>query len=143
MFDTLMTLSFCIIQTKKLENYKNSIQEFLLGSLKLELHPDKCKIIPLNKGVSFIGFKIFYHHKKILRRNLLKINMRLNELIGEYQDKFSDAQDILRVLEGWNGYAKQGNTYALRKRLTAQLTKILTNSAISKPSTALLSPTTR
>lgn len=110
---------------QKLESYKTAVQDFLLQNLKLELHPNKCKIIPLNQGVNFLGFKVFYHHKTILKRNLQKLNKRLSELIADYKTKQGDINTISQVLEGWSGYAKQGNTYGLRKRLTKRLMKNL------------------
>ena len=43
---------------KRLEYFKKSIIEFL-REIKLELHPDKSDIIPLQKGVNFLGYRIF------------------------------------------------------------------------------------
>lgn len=110
---------------QKLESYKTAVHDFLNQNLMLELHPNKCKITTLKQGVNFLGFKVFYHHKSILKRNLQKLNKRLNMLIEKHQNKSCDIYEILQVLEGWNGYAKQGNTYGLRKRLTEQLMKNL------------------
>ena len=111
---------------QKLENYKSTIQQFLQKNLRLEMHLNKCKIIPLNQGVNFLGFKVFYYHKTVLKRNLQKVSKRLGELMMEYKDKLRDAQEVMRVIEGWNGYAKHGNTYNLRRRITTQLIKNLT-----------------
>lgn len=108
---------------QRLENYKTAIQDFLQQNLKLELHPDKCKIGALKQGINFLGFKVFYHHKTILKRNLQKLNKRLSELIADYKTEHGDINSIFQVLEGWSGYTKQGNTYGLRKRLTEQLMK--------------------
>ena len=43
--------------------YKEEIDNFLKTHLKLELHPDKSKIIPLRDGITFLGYRIFYQYK--------------------------------------------------------------------------------
>ena len=39
---------------EKLENWKSEIERFLKDKLKLELHPQKSRIIPLSKGIYFV-----------------------------------------------------------------------------------------
>ncbi|MEK6951448.1 MAG: reverse transcriptase/maturase family protein, partial [Nanoarchaeota archaeon] len=50
---------FVILHHNKetLEEYKLSIDKFLRENLKLELHPDKSKIIPLKNGINFLGYR--------------------------------------------------------------------------------------
>lgn len=57
--------------------YKWLINNFL-KSLKLELHPQKSKIFPLYKGVNFLGFRVFYHHKLLRRANIRNLERKLN-----------------------------------------------------------------
>src|SRR3989344_6812212 len=54
---------FVILHKNKeiLENYKKEIDNFL-KTIKLELHPDKSKIITIVKGFSLLGYRVFYHH---------------------------------------------------------------------------------
>ncbi len=51
---------FVILHESKeaLELYKTQINEFL-KTIKLELHPQKSKVIPLHKGVNLLGFRFF------------------------------------------------------------------------------------
>ncbi len=109
---------FVILHPNKtvLIGYEKQIKNFL-QKLKLELHPDKCKIIPLKRGISFLGFRIFCRHKLILQRNLRKIRNKLKERLKLYKTKCIDAEDIQETLQGWNAYAMQGNTYKLRNQL--------------------------
>jgi len=109
---------------EKLKTHEAQIKEFL-QKLKLQLHPDKCKIIPLKQGISFLGFRTFYHHKLILQRNLRKIINRLKEMLEQYKMKSIDASDINETLHGWNAYAKQANTHKLRTKLTQTIQKQL------------------
>ncbi|MBI5065995.1 group II intron reverse transcriptase domain-containing protein [Candidatus Woesearchaeota archaeon] len=116
----------------KLEKYKIQIQEFLQNNLKLEIHPNKCKIIPLERGVSFLGFRIFPHHKLVRQRNLRKAKNRLNELLEYHKDNLISAYDVLDSLNGWFGYAMQGNTYKLRTKIEEELKKELTKISENK-----------
>ena len=49
---------------KRLAFYETKINEFLREKLKLELHPDKSKTSSLANGITFLGYKIFYHYKE-------------------------------------------------------------------------------
>lgn len=110
---------FVILHHSKivLREFQQKIDEYLQQELKLKLHPDKCKIIPLDQGVPFLGFKIFYHHKLVRRRNLRKIQARLEDLLLAYKEGAVSAYDMLEVLQGWTAYAMHGNTYQLRNKL--------------------------
>ena len=110
---------FIILHERKefLEDHLISIGAFLNG-LKLDLHPTKCKIIPLRRGVDFLGFKHFYHYRTVRARNKRKITSKLKKLFGRYEHRTIDHTVIMDTLRGWNAYAMQGNTYRLRQRLT-------------------------
>ena len=64
---------FIILRNNKkvLEYYKRRINKFLKENLKIELHQDKSKIYPINRGINFLGFRNFYYHK-ILKKNKRK-----------------------------------------------------------------------
>lgn len=57
---------FVILHKSKaaLETYEQQIKTSL-EKLKLELHLNKCKIIPLRRGVNFLGYRIFYKYKLV------------------------------------------------------------------------------
>ena len=55
---------------KILEIYKEKINNYLLKHLKLELHKDKSKIIPLKNGVDLLGYRVFGYYKLLRKRNL-------------------------------------------------------------------------
>ncbi|MBI4149554.1 group II intron reverse transcriptase domain-containing protein [Candidatus Woesearchaeota archaeon] len=101
----------------KLQEYQHRIRA-LLHTLQLSLHKNKCRIIPLGSGIPMLGFLVFYHYKKVRRRNIRRIKERLAGLLDEYARRRVSAQTILAVMHGWNSYAMQGNTYKLRRELT-------------------------
>ena len=56
---------FTILHQSKsqLRLWKDTINEFLKAELKIELHEQKSRIIPLSRGVDFIGFRNFYYYR--------------------------------------------------------------------------------
>jgi retron-type reverse transcriptase len=112
---------------KTLCSYKENIGHFL-KSLKLELHPEKCRIIPLRRGVAFLGFRMFYHHKIPRERNIRKIKARLDELLTDFKDNLIDVEDIHDTFMGWTGYARCGNTYKLRMSMLKEVQSELASS---------------
>lgn len=109
---------FLILHNSKLvlEEFQVKIKEFL-KILQLELHPNKCKISPICCGIGWLGFRVFYHYKLIRQRNIRSIKGRLIQISEDYSKNICDAQHVVDVMNGWNAYAMQGNTYSLRKRL--------------------------
>jgi retron-type reverse transcriptase len=99
-----------------LEKHRSAIATFL-STIKLDLHPTKCSIIPLRRGVPFLGFRIFYHYKLPRQRNLRSIRRRLTGYLDLYQEHAIDYDVLLDTLQGWEAYAKHGNTFHLRERL--------------------------
>jgi retron-type reverse transcriptase len=105
---------------EKLDFYKYEISEFL-KSIKLELHPQKSRIIPLQKGIVFLGFHVFYRHKLLKKGSLRIIKQRVKSLIEIYENGLLDKEEIAGRVEGWNAYAMHANTYKLRTRIMEEL----------------------
>ncbi len=63
----------------KLEFYKEEINNFLKENLLIELNHEKSKIMPINRGIEFLGFRNFYHHRLLKRRNTRKFFRKLKD----------------------------------------------------------------
>ncbi len=70
---------FIILHKSKeqLESWFAEIAIFLKEKLKLELHPDKSKIINLSKGIDFVGFRNFYNYKLLRKRNITNMERKI------------------------------------------------------------------
>ena len=111
----------------KLREWKEEISNFLRKDLKLELHPDKSKIIPLSKPVTFVGFRVFYHHKLLKKFNRINIKKRLSKLHNLFlQDKI-DYDKIYESIQGSFAYMGHADTFRLRKKLASQIEKKFPN----------------
>mgnify|MGYP001579814553 FL=1 len=109
---------FVLLHSSKeqLEFWKKSIDSFLKETLKLELHPSKSRIISLSRGIDFVGFRNFYYHRLLRKRNIKNIRRKIR-LCNE--KKIND-EKFLEIVQGWIAYAKWANSYTLTKRFTNQ-----------------------
>jgi len=105
---------FVILHKSKeqLEIWKKEIYGFLKTKLKIELHPDKSKIMFLSKGIDFVGFRIFYYFKLLRKRSINKMKSKI---------KFLDKEKLIESFQGWQAYAKWANTGDLIKDLSQQI----------------------
>ncbi|MBD3310211.1 hypothetical protein GF351_03250 [Candidatus Woesearchaeota archaeon] len=116
---------FVILHPDKdvLLKYHDDINQFLRENLDIELHPDKTKIIRLKENLNFLGVRIFYHHKLLKKSNLKKMRSKCKALKEKYQKNGIDYDTIYDFFEGWFAYAKNADTYKLRKKLTEKIEK--------------------
>ncbi len=100
---------------EKLEQYKTKIEYFVYHNLSLELHPDKSKIMPSDRGIELLGLKIFPHYRLMKKRNLRKFHRKIQEIDILYENKEIDFDSVYNFFEGWCAYAKHANTYRIRQ----------------------------
>ena len=124
---------FVILHNDKqtLEAYKEKINNFL-KTIKLELHPDKSKIITLNNGVAILGYRVFYYYKLLRKSNLRKSQRKIKEKINLVKNDILPYDSLLDAINGWFGYAMWANTYKLRKNLMKEIDKIFCNRIADK-----------
>ena len=114
---------FVILHSSKeqLENLKKQIAEFLRKELKLELHPDKSKVISLAKGIDFVGFRNFYYYRLLRKRNIKNMERKI-KIFGEgwiSDDKMAE------IFQGWNAYAKWADAFHLRLKILKETINFL------------------
>ena len=116
---------FVIFNNNKeiLEKCKEEINNLLKNELKLELHPDKSKIILLKRGIVFLGFRIFYYHK-LLKKNNLK---RRKFILSGLKSNNLNYNAIYSSFEGWLAHAKLADTFNLRRKLTKEFGRLFLN----------------
>lgn len=105
----------------ELAAWKGEIATYLHNYLKLALHPDKTKILPIRSGVQLVGFRVFRHHKLIKRSNLRRFRIRLNRLKEDVAAGELTKEGLQARIAGWEGYAKMGDTFALREQVRGEI----------------------
>lgn len=114
---------FVILHESKdqLRTWKKEIESFLKTKLKIELHPTKSRITPLSEGIDFVGFKHFYYHKLLRKRNIRSMKKKL----VEYQQGKKTFTQCTESYQGWQAHAKWANTHKLRGIIKKELINFL------------------
>lgn len=105
---------------KQLKKRKEKISEFLQSELNIELHPQKSKIIPLSKGLDFVGFRNFYHYRLVRKRNIRKMRWKIDKLKN---DRISYWK-LMESFQGWQAYVKWANSFNLRKEILKEIYEV-------------------
>ncbi len=98
-----------ISQMNKIEKY--------LRFLKLELHPDKSEIHTLRNGITFLGYRIFFHYRLLRKRNIRYFKKRLNKKLELYRSGTIGDEELGSFLKGWQGYSSFANTHNFNKKI--------------------------
>ncbi len=101
---------------KVLEDFKIKIEKYL-KNLRLELHPDKSEIHALRNGITFLGYRVFYHYKLLSKRNQKHFFNKFRKKIELYHQGVISKDKLESFLQGWLGYSKFANTYKLRQKI--------------------------
>lgn len=114
---------FVILHNNKavLENYKEHINLFLKEKLHLELHKAKSKILQLNRGIQFLGFRHYNYYRLLRKANIRTMKRKI---------MLEDYDEVYNFLDGWMSYADHANTYNLRRKI-AKTVEINFQGAIS------------
>ena len=102
---------------KRLEYLKSRISGFLNQKLKIGLHPEKSKILPLRNGITFLGYRVFYYYVLLNKRNIKNIMKKLLF----FKKNLIRKEDFYNSLVGWEGYAKWASSYILLKLINSEL----------------------
>lgn len=134
---------FIILDTDKkhLELMKQVLGIFLEQKLKISLHKGKSKVISLERGVSFLGFRIFYYYRLLKKANLRKIERRFIEQKKAYDRNSTLYDNIYNSLEGTLAHVSHGNTYHWRIQKVSQIEQLYPQEISSKEINRLIKQT--
>lgn len=96
---------------KRLHNLKKSMKGYLSSNLELSLPESKTCIEPVDKGLTFLGYRIFPSHREIRSRNKKKFRRKLSG----FKDSSKDFQDVLKSIESWKGHSSHADAENLRR----------------------------
>jgi len=108
--------------SKVLLNFiKKKIVCFLKDKLFLVLNPTKANLFPVKKGVSFLGFVVFPYYKLLRKSTVKRFIKRTKKQIFSVKEGFVSEGDLRASLVSWRAYAKDANSFMLRKSLIVKL----------------------
>jgi len=109
------TDDFIVIADKPsyLENLLPSMADFLSSRLALSLHPGKISIQSSNRGVDFLGYVIFPHHRLMRSRTRKRMLKKIKRRVEEYQRGLITEYSFSQSLHSYLGALSHANTYKL------------------------------
>lgn len=105
----------------QLHVWKQAVQTFLANQLRLQLHPDKCVVFPVNEGIPFLGQRVFPTHRLLRKENLRRFKRRLERRTQQFHKKELSSEKMECQLNAWLGHARQADTFRLRKAIFREI----------------------
>lgn len=100
-----------------LENPLPQIETFLQYHLDLKLHPNKVSIQPSHRGVDFLGYIIWVHHRVLRTKTHKRMLKKLAQRAQEYENGLRSQQSFNQSLQSYLGVLSHANTYKLTNDL--------------------------
>ena len=114
----------------ELAHMRHAIEEFLLP-YRLLMHPAKSRVYQTAEGFTFLGWRIFPTHTRLVQPNVQRFRARLRDLQRDYQAGRIDWDDVSQSVQSWIGHAGHGDTWRLRQRIFDEFPFVLARSPIS------------
>ncbi|HBE45753.1 MAG TPA: RNA-dependent DNA polymerase [Deltaproteobacteria bacterium] len=87
---------------------KKEISLFLAEKLKLSLNP-KSDIYPINRGIDFLGYRIWYNNILLRKSSLIRATKSFKRLSRAYKEGLINLADVKCSLSSWLGHCKHAN----------------------------------
>ena len=101
---------------EQLHEMHRQIGEFLYG-YRLTLHPGKSRVHACREGFTFLGFRLFPTHARLVRSNVVRFRRRLRKLQAQYHAGLIDMETVKQSVQAWIGHAMHGDTWRLREQI--------------------------
>jgi len=103
----------------KLVKIREEIGEFVIRRLKLRLHPDRRKLLPIANGIDFLGYIVRPKYVLVRRRVVNNFKAKLRMFIGGKLDK----EKIKATIASYLGHLRHANCYRLKEKLLRNIAK--------------------
>jgi hypothetical protein len=103
---------------RRLTGLPAKMEEYL-DSLRLRMHPRKCQVMPVERGVPFLGWQVYPERRRLRRATGVRLQRRLRELVREQRAGRIGFDRVRASVMSWIGHLKHGDTWGLRRRLLA------------------------
>ncbi|MBS3148854.1 RNA-directed DNA polymerase, partial [Candidatus Woesearchaeota archaeon] len=105
---------------RQLQDVKRRIDAFLKERLALDLHPWKSRIVNVNRGIDFLGFRVFPKFRLLRKKNGRKMRKKWSALKEEYLSHSISVDTLYAGVQGWCAYASNAATFKMRKQLVEE-----------------------
>ena len=88
-----------------------------LLNLRLTLHQGKRRIYRTQDGITFLGWRLFPTHRRLVRGNVVRFERRLRAMQCAFEAGRVTWDEVAQRIASWNAHAAHGDTWRLRERL--------------------------
>jgi len=106
---------------RTLRLWRLQMEGFLARRLRLELHPRKTQVFPVDQGTDFLGFRVFPDHRKLRKSTLTSRRRKLRRLVRDFGRGGIEIDRVRASIQSWLGHAGHGDTHGLRRAVLAEL----------------------
>jgi retron-type reverse transcriptase len=106
---------------KELHDWRRAMQNYLDRKLKLDLPEDKITLEPTEKGLTFLGYRIFSNQRLLRERNKKKFKTRLRKQKKALKNNEITFSELIDSIESWKGHAEHADTENLRENILGSL----------------------
>ena len=96
------------------------IRDFLGGN-RLLLHPGKSRLCRVADGVTWLGWRVFPEHLRLVRPNVVHARRRLRQLAEAWHAGAIAWEQVQQSVQAWVGHAQHGDTFRLREQIFAEI----------------------
>jgi len=114
---------FIIVSDNKvyLEGLIMKIHNFILGALKLSLHPNKISIRKYHQGIDFLGYVSFPYHINLRNKTKKRMFKKIDYKMLEFKNGQVSPQSFNQTLQSYFGVLKHCDSCKLGKRFIDSL----------------------
>lgn len=92
-----------------------------LAGLRLEIHPDKYRLLPTALGVDFVGFVLFADgRRKVRKSNVRRFQRRMKRRWWEVREGRKTVADVGLSVRAWIAHVQHAQSYGLRRTVLSQ-----------------------
>jgi RNA-directed DNA polymerase len=113
---------------KKLKNYKNRINDFLIKKLDIKLNSKKTKIQSVEKGINFLGYFIKKDYILVRKRVLNNFRLKLKKII----ESRNLNEETISIINSYFGHFRHANSFNLRKSIYKKIISLYKKEATVK-----------
>ncbi len=111
-----------------------------LAHVRLRLHEGKSQIGQTADGFTFLGWRIFPDHRRLVRGNVIRFRRRLREMQKDLAEGNIELEEVRERVQSWNAHATHGDTWGLRRQLFNQFPFKKNSPSAAPPETPLPRP---
>ncbi|NUM37320.1 MAG: RNA-dependent DNA polymerase [Candidatus Brocadiae bacterium] len=104
----------------RLEDQCQAIME-KLAEYRLIVHEKKSAIYPCQKGVLFVGYRIYPYHRRLRRKNISLFRKRIRQYKSLEKQGILSHRQVQERIQSWIAHASHANTYRLQQNLFKEL----------------------